>query len=853
MFHYSCISQEKSSPNYIQFVYQDITKVEILDYLQKIYDPMPNTIMVSREHGGSWVYSDNFIVDQGLCRLHQGVQYRIYTPFDKTYANIESEQVKIQESADHRDFSRTRGLITVKKDNTGDFPTIQQAINASYNGDTVLVYPGTYYENINFNGKSITVASLYLLTHADSLIHQTIIDGYHNGSVVLIISGENGNTQLCGFTLQNGSGSVFYGTSKIGGGIGIRNSQPRIDNCIIRNNRSDGGGGLFCSNSSVLLSGNTISNNHGVSGGGCIMLLDHTSIIFDDIVRNNIYLNYSSFGTEIYKSSTCSAIHVVADTFTVKNPDKYYIASIDLFGFPVYDITTDILHAKVQTANANLYISPLGNNDNSGLTPGDPLLSLSFALTKIAPDSISPKNIYLANGIYSASLTGEYLPLNLRSNVNITGNNRDSTILDAEHLYHHFRGHNTVCNFLLKNLSLINGYANSDLSPVAAGSISLSYCNDVNLENFLISGNICIGVASPSVVSIGNVDKLYLNKIQIVNNTGIPLSIGSINTIKNFLADNCIIQHNLPDGDPETWDGGGISIAGDGYNPPFIQGTFKNLVVVQNQKDLTGALSASEAIGIMGYAHINIVNATIGDNTSPIGGGISMSSGSELNIYNSIVYGNTPPAFFVHRGDNSFPPSVLNISHTLVEGGENRIVDYTGNNTIIYGEGNIDTIPIWDDENEYPYSLANNSPCIDAGTNEVPGITLPEYDIRGKPRIVDGTVDMGAYEYQVTITGIRDRIFVKKKTLLHVYPNPFTTSALISVSLSSSCRVEVVIYDLQGRKIKSLSDAKLSKGSYNMVWDGDDNNQRPVSPGEYIAVLIKDGQIEESIKINRIR
>ncbi|MCK9204916.1 MAG: hypothetical protein M0P58_10855, partial [Bacteroidales bacterium] len=85
-------------------------------------------------------------------------------------------------------FTTYGARIVVKQDGTGDFTTIQLAINASYNGDTVLVYPGTYYENINFNGKSITVASLYLLTQADSLVYQTVIDGNHNGSVVLIIS-----------------------------------------------------------------------------------------------------------------------------------------------------------------------------------------------------------------------------------------------------------------------------------------------------------------------------------------------------------------------------------------------------------------------------------------------------------------------------------------------------------------------------------------------------------------------------------------------------------------------------------------------------------------------------------------
>ena len=38
-----------------------------------------------------------------------------------------------------------------------DFSSIQNAIDASTNGDTIIVSTGVYFENINFNGKSITV------------------------------------------------------------------------------------------------------------------------------------------------------------------------------------------------------------------------------------------------------------------------------------------------------------------------------------------------------------------------------------------------------------------------------------------------------------------------------------------------------------------------------------------------------------------------------------------------------------------------------------------------------------------------------------------------------------------------
>jgi len=96
---------------------------------------------------------------------------------------------------------------TVSLDGTGDYTTIQDGIDASSNGDTVLVFPETYFENIDYNGKNITLASLYLTTQIDSFVKTTIIDGNQNGSVVRAINGEDETAMLCGFTIQNGSGS----------------------------------------------------------------------------------------------------------------------------------------------------------------------------------------------------------------------------------------------------------------------------------------------------------------------------------------------------------------------------------------------------------------------------------------------------------------------------------------------------------------------------------------------------------------------------------------------------------------------------------------------------------------------
>ena len=52
----------------------------------------------------------------------------------------------------------------------------QNGIDATSDGDTVLVQTGTYQENINYNGKSITVGSMTLTSGDTSYVSQTIIN-----------------------------------------------------------------------------------------------------------------------------------------------------------------------------------------------------------------------------------------------------------------------------------------------------------------------------------------------------------------------------------------------------------------------------------------------------------------------------------------------------------------------------------------------------------------------------------------------------------------------------------------------------------------------------------------------------
>jgi hypothetical protein len=123
-----------------------------------------------------------------------------------------------------------------------DFPSIQAGINAAVDGDTVLVADSTYYENINFKGKAITVASHFILDRDTSHISKTIIDGskpsdHNKGSVVSFTSGEDTTSVLCGFTITGGTGLYTSGVGRQGGGIVGRHGGAKICNNIIENNR----------------------------------------------------------------------------------------------------------------------------------------------------------------------------------------------------------------------------------------------------------------------------------------------------------------------------------------------------------------------------------------------------------------------------------------------------------------------------------------------------------------------------------------------------------------------------------------------------------------------------------------
>ncbi len=137
-----------------------------------------------------------------------------------------------------------------------DVATIQEAIDQARNGDTILVSPGTYNENLDFKGKSITVTS-GAKSYTDTAATTTIINGTNDGPVVAFQSGEPAAAILNGFTIQNAHGSS--GSPVLGGGIAISNASPTVTNNLLTRNYACGM--MVINNASPLVQGNDINGN----------------------------------------------------------------------------------------------------------------------------------------------------------------------------------------------------------------------------------------------------------------------------------------------------------------------------------------------------------------------------------------------------------------------------------------------------------------------------------------------------------------------------------------------------------------------------------------------------------------
>jgi hypothetical protein len=99
------------------------------------------------------------------------------------------------------------------------------------------------------------------------------------------------------------------------------------------------------------------------------------------------------------------------------------------------------------------------------------------------------------------------------------------------------------------------------------------------------------------------------------------------------------------------------------------------------------------------------------------------------------------------------------------------------------------------------------------------------------------------------VTILNQNLTIPQSFALHQnYPNPFNPTTTLKYDLPEDAMVNITIYDLMGRSIKSLVNSNQSAGYRSIQWNATNNLGEPVSAGMYIY-MIQAGEFRQTRKM----
>lgn len=130
---------------------------------------------------------------------------------------------------------------------------------------------------------------------------------------------------------------------------------------------------------------------------------------------------------------------------------------------------------------------------------------------------------------------------------------------------------------------------------------------------------------------------------------------------------------------------------------------------------------------------------------------------------------------------------------------------------------------------------------------------------RGVPQIIKRysvlNFETGNYEVRPLVSGHQEYSVIRlgegdyeevtpvqKIVLSKNYPNPFNPATTILFSLPEEMKIDFSIYNIKGQKVRTLYKGKAGSGQHTVIWNGKDNNEKPVSSGIYFYKLETGGK-----------
>ena len=575
-----------------------------------------------------------------------------------------------------------------------DYATIQEGIDASQDGDIVLIAEGTYYENLTLN-KEITLTSTADFNEIEGNegwynntdIQNTIINGSVNNdpkkrSCLIIRDGDIQPT-IKGLTFKEGIGTSMIVVDcdpypiRSGGAILIYDAYPTINyNRFINNGMSS-------------------ENERGrkaAKTGGAIAHYEDAEVEFDEDrndvpaanssnvertvpgtmdIQNNYFENNSSGnGQDFYSQGYDGSIDVSSSVFAnidceTNTVNEYVLNSSEDLADYVQD---DITGACIE--DVAFYVAVDGDNSNNG-TESSPFATIGHALSFVKEEG-SATTVYVGEGVYSPDLTGEVFPIVMPNNVHLVGEDPETTILDAEADTLNEASViiiKVVENVRVANLTLTGG-SSEGYGCTGGGGIQLSYDgipSDVTddtsgwraltypvIENVIIEENHSFNGGG---MSFYRVEGPVLNNVTIRNNTAANRGGGIFAIGSTMMMTGVTITGN----ECFELNGGGMMLAA-------TDGVYDNMTITNNScgthgggiwtnysggpesyddgwtlinSTISGNTAARLGGGInFAWSHPTVINCTISDNTALWGGGGISGIGSGFTIKESIIRDN---------------------------------------------------------------------------------------------------------------------------------------------------------------------------------------------------------------------
>ena len=540
------------------------------------------------------------------------------------------------------------------------------------------------------------------------------------------------------------------------------------------------------------------------------------------------------------------------------NPSTREIFIMDLDGSNSVSISDG--NARYPHVLYTVYEGPVWRVATTGSDQtGDGSEANPFATIQTGIDSASNGDTILVHeGVYHESVNVDNRELTIGSMFMLDHGNEDyidNTVLDGQNSYRLIRG--SYSQISLIGITIINGFDDGYSGAIGMdmSDLTISDCRfrenyaganggvmNLNGTNLNVSNSDFYNNSSEraSVINIGNhtetgrIINININKSKFRSNIG--QRRGAINVwgsdttsftnceffenisgsygggfivhSTNYLSiDSCNISNNTA----INGTGGGLSVWSIG------EGVISNSLISNNLIPDTAEYSFGGGISLWADAEIVIRNCTITNNSSNKSSGIRIKHNSHCNIINSIIWGNESTEQIGIYDDlfEEDTASTLDISFSNLQYGIDSI--YVDELSSINNYDNLSMInlnPLFCNADSSDYALAENSPCVDAGENDS---------------------NLGSFGIGCdAILSISEELFPVSYTLNQNYPNPFNPVTTLRYDLPENSLVNITIYDMMGRQVKTLVNQAQDAGYKSVIWNATNDYGKPVSAGIYL-------------------